>query len=822
MLDKVTQIETIKYDRDVSYSYAASRLSTHWTNHNMAWSDFMQKLAQTVRTKEDLTEYNKMSKSEQADIKDVGGFVGGYLKEGKRRAGQVMNRSMLTLDIDYAAQDMTDILSMFYDFAYCLYSTHKHREISPRLRLVIPLKRNVNADEYEAIGRKVADIVGMDYFDDTTYQPHRLMYWPSTSNDAEFFFTYEDLPLLDPDKILNEYVDWTDTLEWPTSSREESKTKRLADKQGDPEEKPGIVGAFCRAYTIEEAIETFIPDLYEKHSTNRYTYHEGSTAGGLVLYENNKFAYSHHNTDPVSGMLVNSFDLVRIHLYGAQDDDANTDTPVNRLPSYKAMQQRAQNDEVVKKQLINDKMSDAMQDFDEIENNDDVWSETLEITSKGTFKASIPNIEIILRNDPNLKGKIAFNEFTKQIECLGKMPWNNNFKIRQWQDGDDSSLRSYIEKIYDIHHSGKTKDAIISVAMQNAYHPVRDYLNKISWDGHRRLEKLFIKYLGVEDTEVNRTTTKKALTAGIARVMEPGCKFDYMLTLYGPQGVGKSALLKKLGGAWFSDSLVSVTGKEAYEALQGVWLMEMAELAATRKAEVEAIKHFISKQVDRFRVAYGHYIEDFPRQCIFISDKERKLYDELEKHYILESEEEGTVVAQNGASLSQKLLQLSNGAVYTDDGDVREIHDKKLEKLEEIIEESQGQPILLFYNFKHDKERILERFKEATTLEDSNYKERWNSGNIKLLIAHPASAGHGLNLQQGGHIIVWFGLTWSLELYQQANARLYRQGQNHTTIIHHIMTDNTIDQRVYEALQNKELTQEELMKAIKARIANHK
>ncbi len=210
------------------------------------------------------------------------------------------------------------------------------------------------------------------------------------------------------------------------------------------------------------------------------------------------------------------------------------------------------------------------------------------------------------------------------------------------------------------------------------------------------------------------------------------------------------------------------------------------------------------------------------KQTVVLSEKERKVYEELEKNYILESEEEGTVVAQNGASLSQKLLQLSNGAVYTDEEDVRLIHDKKLDKLEEIIEESQGQPILLFYNFKHDKERILQRFKEATTLEDSNYKERWNSGDIKLLIAHPASAGHGLNLQQGGHIIVWFGLTWSLELYQQANARLYRQGQNHTTIIHHIMTDNTIDQRVYKALQNKELTQEELMKAIKARIAKHK
>lgn len=210
------------------------------------------------------------------------------------------------------------------------------------------------------------------------------------------------------------------------------------------------------------------------------------------------------------------------------------------------------------------------------------------------------------------------------------------------------------------------------------------------------------------------------------------------------------------------------------------------------------------------------------KQTVSLSIKERKYYDELEKYYILESEEDGTIVAQSGASLSQKLLQLSNGAVYTDDEDVRHIHDRKLDKLEEIIEESQGQPILVFYNFKHDKDRILERFKEVITLDTEGYKDKWDSGKVKILLAHPASAGHGLNLQQGGHIIVWFGLTWSLELYQQANARLYRQGQKHTTIIHHIMTENTIDQRVYEALQNKELTQEELMKAIKARIEQYK
>ncbi|EJP6625616.1 DEAD/DEAH box helicase [Staphylococcus pseudintermedius] len=209
-------------------------------------------------------------------------------------------------------------------------------------------------------------------------------------------------------------------------------------------------------------------------------------------------------------------------------------------------------------------------------------------------------------------------------------------------------------------------------------------------------------------------------------------------------------------------------------------------------------------------------------QSVNLSSKERKLYDELEKHYILESEEDGTIVAQSGASLSQKLLQLSNGAVYTDDESVRHLHDRKLDKLEEIIEESQDQPLLVFYNFKHDKERIMERFDEVVTLDDKGYKDKWNAGKVKILLAHPASAGHGLNLQQGGHIIVWFGLTWSLELYQQANARLYRQGQQHTTIIHHIMTDNTIEQRVYKALQNKELTQDELMKAIKARIEKHK
>lgn len=202
-----------------------------------------------------------------------------------------------------------------------------------------------------------------------------------------------------------------------------------------------------------------------------------------------------------------------------------------------------------------------------------------------------------------------------------------------------------------------------------------------------------------------------------------------------------------------------------------------------------------------------------------LSKTERAAYDQLKQDMVIEDDidDDKDIVALSSATLSQKLMQMSNGAVYATDGTYKHIHDKKLEMLDEIIEEAQGKPVLLFYSFKHDKERILERYDFAETLE-GNYMERWNNGDIKLLIAHPASAGHGLNLQYGGSNVVWFGLTWNLEHYEQANARLFRQGQTETTVIHHIMTEDSIDQDVYKGLKNKKLGQNELMNAVKAKI----
>ena len=195
--------------------------------------------------------------------------------------------------------------------------------------------------------------------------------------------------------------------------------------------------------------------------------------------------------------------------------------------------------------------------------------------------------------------------------------------------------------------------------------------------------------------------------------------------------------------------------------------------------------------------------------------KVRSQYRQLEKDFLLELESQDVVV-NHAAALTNKLLQFCNGAVYTDDkGHWETVHEAKLDALEEIINEAAGQPVLVAHNFKSDKARILNRFKQAISIDEPNAIQQWNAGEIPILIAHPASAGHGLNLQSGGSIIVWFGLNWSLELYQQFNARLHRQGQDKPVIVHHIILDTSVDETVMDALVGKNTTQRALLDALK-------
>ncbi len=623
---KETNIQgALKYEGSLALSVGKSRRDKQWDNVNVTWGQLIEKLSSTVYTSETLEEYKNSPKDLQDNIKDVGGFVGGTLKEGRRTKASVMDRQLLTLDCDYATSYLWDTLDMLFDFAAVIYSTHKHCKERPRFRLVIPLNRRVTPEEYEAIGRMVAKDIGMDYFDDSTYEPSRLMYWPSTSSDGEFVFHYKDAPWLNADQVLNSYENWKDRSTWPESSRVNKHRRALANRQGSPREKAGIIGAFCRSYSTPQVIDKFLNHIYiPTMDKDRYTYVKGSTSGGLVIYQEGDFAYSYHSTDPISGLLCNAFDLMRLHSFGHLDEGVPEDTPSIKLPSYKAMIDFARNDNQVKLTLGKERFLQAKVDFkiEEELNGDEAnqWMQHLEVDKLGQYKSTIENISLILENDENLKGKIALNEFSHRTMIKGNLPWHrllNKKEGDQWKDSDDSSLRHYIEKVYRITSPMKINDGLLIVEEKNKFHPIRDYFNSLVWDGVKRVDNLFIDYLGASDTKYNRMVTRKALVAGVARIFNPGVKFDYMLVLVGKQGVGKSHILSLLGQNWYSDSFNTVQGKEAYEQLQDAWIIEMAELTAAKKAETEAVKHFISKREDIYRVAYGKRVTKFPRQCVF-------------------------------------------------------------------------------------------------------------------------------------------------------------------------------------------------------------
>lgn len=389
----------LKHDGLLTIATGRSRKEMNWKNREMLWSELVDKLSSTIRTYETYEEYKKLSKSKKDEIKDVGGFVGGTLKEGRRKADNVVWRQIVTLDADFVKGDLWAGVETTFGYGCVMYSTHSHSPKAPRLRLVIPLRRAVTPDEYGAVSRRIAADLRIDFFDDTTYEPHRLMYWPSTSSDGEFIFKVLDEEWVDPDEILARYEDWRDSSYWPESSRTKENRKRLAERQGDPKEKPGVVGAFCRTYYVVDVIEKFLSDIYSPCETpNRYTYIPGSSAGGLVIYENGDFAYSHHGTDPISGKLCNAFDLVRLHKFGELDEEAKEGTPVNKLPSYLSMQKLAREDLEVKKTIASERMTSASEDF-----NEEDWQVNLEINNKGELKNTLTNWPVKTPGDTKLK-----------------------------------------------------------------------------------------------------------------------------------------------------------------------------------------------------------------------------------------------------------------------------------------------------------------------------------------------------------------------------------------------------------------------------------
>lgn len=619
----------VENDGKLIISLGKSRFETSWKNQQMLWSVLLARLKKSIETHETHAEYMKMTKDKQDAIKDIGGFVGGHLKEGHRRNGSVEARQIVTLDADFLEKDqsLVDLVleAEGLNVAFAVYSTHKNSPEKPRQRLIIPMSRMVSADEYEAIARKVADKVGIEIFDDTTFQPTRLMYWPSHSIDSQPYFYSYDAEFLDPDEVLSEYPDWSDTSYWPMSSRVDEIRKREVDKAGDPLEKPGVIGAFNKCYGIAEAIETFLPDIYTPTAKeDRYTYAAGSTAAGLVVYEGGLFAYSNHSTDPAGGKLCNAFDLVRIHKFGHLDEDADPAKGITKMPSYKAMMDFAASDENVKIALAEARASDAVSDFaaelEETEKDDKDWRTKLEIKKDGSIVPNARNALIILMYDSHLQS-IRLNTMTSMIEAeVDSLPWKRDFIF--WQNSDTEQLYMWIANVHNVQFPKELfQMALTSVANKRRFHPIEDYLQELpEWDGQERMERLLVDYLGADDTVFNREAIRKVLLAAIARIYHPGIKFDYMLVLNGPQGIGKSTFFGRLFKGFLSDSLtmLDMRDKTGSEKLQGYWALEVAEMAGMRKADIECVKSFISRQEDIYRPAYGRVVERHPRRCVIV------------------------------------------------------------------------------------------------------------------------------------------------------------------------------------------------------------
>lgn len=615
--------------QELDISFGKHRADTNWKTEYLTWDEFVDRLRKVRRTAETMAQYDKMNNVSRGKVKDGPAFVGGLVRTGRRKKENVDSRSLITLDVDRGDDDFLFSAELVLGgTAYVIYSTHSHRPEKPKYRLIIPGDRNMSPDEYAAVSRKLSEHIGMEYFDKTTFDVHRLMYLPSCSKDAEPVLEVFEGEPLDVDRILDEYADWHDVMAWPRHPEDKSPAQLAAKRAQDPREKFGTIGLFCRAFTIEEGIETFLSDVYEKGSMpDRYTYTKGSSGNGLEVYPDQDLAFSHQDSDPIAdGRTYNLFDLVRVHKFGHLDERVKDHTPDAKKPSHLAMEQWAAQRPEVKKLVFAERQADFAEMADEFPDDEDDsdeldWEDQLEIHHKtGEPLPTAGNVELMLSHGP-WKNVLAYDAFGNTEVIRRALPWREKERLGRsyepWLGADDKRLQHWFAKVHGINSAKTIQNAFTEVVHRNTFHPIKSYVESAVWDGLPRAERIFIDYLGAADIHYTKQATRKMLLAAVARLYRPGCKFDQMLVLVGPQGAGKSSLLAKLGREWFSDSLRTFENKEAGEHLQSGWIFEIGELSAMKKTEVEEVKAFLSKTEDRYRVAYDRQVSEFPRKCVF-------------------------------------------------------------------------------------------------------------------------------------------------------------------------------------------------------------
>jgi len=685
----------------VRYSYGAGRNFGKAKNTSKSLKSFRLLFKNPTVTNERFKDYLRLPEKDQGHLKSIAGWFYRTQVDGKvRNRGSGLPSDLLSFDFDYATPEFLQTLTdggVMTGYEWFLHTSRRHTDEKPRFRLFVFLSEPVPNDLYGPVSRIIAQKFDPDmiHVDKVSFRPAQMMFMPTISKDGDFVFHENNGELLDWSEALDTYEltkgDWRDITQLPQADGENA--REVLEKAEDPTEKPGIVGNFCRAYDVEAAIEAFdLPyepvDAYS--GKPRYTYTGGTTTNGAEVQDGGLFLYSHHGSDPCSDMLVNAFDLVRIHKFGDKDEKFDYDEkPMSQRPSFKEMVELLEFDEAYKKQVVasrydmdamNEDFDDAMEelghdaeideDYDpEIEalvgnpvsavvpvHRDDAadlgpttqrrtkkgpppegWLTQLQLTQDGIIIANSPNVAQIIQNDKRTRDSLEFNEFSERVvsrhPLRSKMPYLSDFQIADpvngdaWEDIHTTSVRAMIESPngpgltgYGFKVSDRDMDAGVELAARQArFHPVREYLESLTPGDKDKVERLFIDYMGCPDTPYYRETARLFMLGAVARVYEPGHKFDFVPILFGAQGKRKSSWIRVLACDWSGELKANFSDEnKLVEQMNGAWIMEMPELSGITRSQVEDSKAFVSATESHVRLAWARRSKVFKRQCVFI------------------------------------------------------------------------------------------------------------------------------------------------------------------------------------------------------------
>lgn len=580
---------------------APKRNSLHWKLGTITWGELVSWMATPANRKEAGnyllgTLVKTTIKHNRDDAEPCTGM--------HRRKDAVLLRSAITLDVDTPPADFAELVELVFPYAGIMHTTYSSSPDAPRYRLILPTDRDLAPDEYVIAAKAVMSLLGKDAFDPGSSQPERYMFKPAEQEAGWFSHWVLEGDVLQVDNLLADFEEDLSTKPLPKPS----KNKR------DPFEIDGVIGAFNKAYADWDLlIETYeLP--YDKVDDDRYQLVGARAVAGMgPIQDTEGFVYSHHANDPAYGRTCSAFDLVRLHRFGELDEGKSAQTPVNKLPSHLAMLDLATTDHRVTAQLVG-------LDFDDLVDDDgtvaDDWRLRLSRTNQGKLKDVIGNWDLIRDNDPVLSG-LYFNEFTLTVETERDLPWRTRERAGAvFGRTDRAELRNHIERTYGIRPAKEQLDDLVDTrAAQRWVNPVRDYLDGLVWDGKPRIETCLP---GVRATSYTRLVARKSLVAAVARIYEPGVKWDHTLVLYGTEGLGKSWWVDKMARG-YSASLGRIDNKDTLLAMQRTWIMISDEGHSLRKGDADTLKEFLTRTSDLVRMPYDRETMEHKRHCVIWS-----------------------------------------------------------------------------------------------------------------------------------------------------------------------------------------------------------